>query len=72
MTAATEIDWGNGSSRKLYSDHGRMPVPDVPAAIVATVNEICPRCEKRRLLPELVKVTGGKCYPCWVTTKGEA
>lgn len=40
-----------------------------PAAILATPAEICPRCNRGRVLPELRQITGGRCWPCWEATR---
>jgi len=36
-----------------------------PAAILAMPAEICPRCNRRRILRELRGITDGKCWSCW-------
>jgi dsDNA-binding SOS-regulon protein len=44
--------------------------PPPPVAIHATPIEICPRCNRGRVQPELREITGGKCWSCWELEMG--
>jgi hypothetical protein len=54
-------------ARRLIGN-GYPPIPPtIPdSRIVATPKVICPCCQSGVVLPELRRMTGGRCYECWL------
>jgi len=51
--------------RLIGNDYPLTPTPMPPEAIRLIPYEICPRCRKLPVLPELRSLSEGLCYECW-------
>jgi hypothetical protein len=71
--SAPRADSGRTATRCLIGN-GFPPIPPtIPAAsILATPAIPCPACGLRPVLPELRRLTDGRCYECWVAQGASA
>jgi len=56
----------SGSTLRLCGNGFPPVAPTIPpASIIAIPRVLCSQCGRGRVLPELRKITGGRCYECW-------